>query len=141
MAAAVKIEIVSPERLVLSEEVGAVSVPGAEGYFTVMGDHAALLTTLRPGFVTVGREGEADRSFYVQGGFADVLPSGLTILADSARSAGDFAPAEIEAAIKLAEEAMAAAESLEAKDAAQYLLDGWKNLLLEAAHMDIGAAH
>ncbi|HEY8215126.1 MAG TPA: ATP synthase F1 subunit epsilon [Methylocystis sp.] len=126
------VEIVSPERLILSEEAGAVSVPGSEGYFTVMGDHAALLTTLKPGFVTVGEGGDAHR-YYVEGGFADVSPSGVTILADSARSAGDFSPAEIEAALRRAEETLAAAEGIEAKDAAQYILDGWKNLMLEAA--------
>jgi F-type H+-transporting ATPase subunit epsilon len=128
----VHVEIVSPERLILSEEAGAVSVPGSEGYFTVMGDHAALLTTLKPGFVTVGEGGDAHR-YYVEGGFADVSPSGVTILADSARSAGDFSPAEIEAALRRAEETLAAAEGIEAKDAAQYILDGWKNLMLEAA--------
>lgn len=128
----VHVEIVSPERLILSEEAGAVSVPGSEGYFTVMGDHAALLTTLKPGFVTVGEGGDAHR-YYVEGGFADVSPSGVTILADSARSAGDFSPAEIEAALRRAEQSLAAAEGIEAKDAAQYILDGWKNLMLEAA--------
>ena len=128
----VHVEIVSPERLILSEEAGAVSVPGSEGYFTVMGDHAALLTTLKPGFVTVDEGGDAHR-YYVEGGFADVSPSGVTILADSARSAGDFSPAEIEAALRRAEQSLAAAEGIEAKDAAQYILDGWKNLMLEAA--------
>jgi F-type H+-transporting ATPase subunit epsilon len=82
--------------------------------------------------VTVGEGGDAHR-YYVEGGFADVSPSGVTILADSARSAGDFAPAEIEAALRRAEESLAAAEGIEAKDAAQYILDGWKNLMLEAA--------
>ena len=128
----VRVEIVSPERLILSEDAGAVSVPGSEGYFTVMGDHAALLTTLKPGFVTVGEGSEAHR-YYVEGGFADVSPSGITILADSARTAADFSPAEIEAALRKAEEALAAAEGIEDRDAAQYILDGWKNLMLEAA--------
>lgn len=128
----VRVEIVSPERLILSEDAGAVSVPGSEGYFTVMGDHAALLTTLKPGFVTVG-EGSEARRYYVEGGFADVSPSGVTILADSAKTAADFSPAEIEAALRKAEEALAAAEGIEDRDAAQYILDGWKNLMLEAA--------
>ena len=128
----VHVEIVSPERLILSEDAGAVSVPGSEGYFTVMGDHAALLTTLKPGFVTVGEGGEAHR-YYVEGGFADVSPAGVTILADSAKTAADFAPAEIESAIRAAEASLAAADGIEAKDAATYILDGWKNLMLEAA--------
>lgn len=141
MADAVKIEIVSPEQLVLSEDVASVSVPGSEGYFTVMGEHAATLTTLRPGFVTVTGDDGQTRTYYVQGGFADVSPSGLTILADSAKTAADFETGEIEAEIRAAQEAFDHADSIEDKDAAQYLLDGWKNLMLEAMHMDIGAAH
>ena len=57
MAEGLKIEIVSPERLVLSEVVTSVTVPGTEGYFTVMDDHAPFMTTLRPGFITVNRNG------------------------------------------------------------------------------------
>ncbi|HEV2518547.1 MAG TPA: F0F1 ATP synthase subunit epsilon, partial [Devosia sp.] len=52
MAEGTKLEIVSPERLLLSETVKSVTVPGADGYFTVLGDHAPLMTTLKPGFVT-----------------------------------------------------------------------------------------
>ena len=67
MADAIKIEIVSPESLVLSEEVTSVSVPGQEGYFTVMGEHAPLMTTLKPGFITVEKD-SGNQTFYVQGG-------------------------------------------------------------------------
>ena len=56
MADGVKIEIVSPERLILSEMARSVVVPGADGYFTVMGDHAPLMSTLKPGFITVTDE-------------------------------------------------------------------------------------
>ena len=55
----------------------SVTVPGAEGYFTVLGDHAPLMTTLKPGFITVDRQRPAPAtSFYVRGGFADVSPEG-----------------------------------------------------------------
>jgi F-type H+-transporting ATPase subunit epsilon len=60
MADGLKIEIVSPERLVLSEVVTSVTVPGSEGYFTVMDDHAPFMTTLKPGFITVNRTGNGD---------------------------------------------------------------------------------
>ncbi len=132
MADGVKIEIVSPERLLLSEEVSSVTVPGTDGYFTVLGDHAPLMTTLKPGFVTVvGPQGT--QSIYVQGGFAEVSPEGLTILAEDARPAADFDRAEVEARIATAQTALESGDTPEARSAAQAEIDSWRNLLLEAA--------
>ena len=99
MADSLKIDIVSPERLVISEQARSVTVPGAEGYFTVMGDHAPLMTTLKPGFITVTDTANVAHVFYVRGGFADVAPTGLTILAEEARPVADFNRTEIEALI------------------------------------------
>ena len=65
MAEGLKIEIVSPERLVLSEVVTSVTEPGTEGYFTVMVDHAPFMTTLRPGFITVNGIGGRNEIFLV----------------------------------------------------------------------------
>ena len=85
-----KFELVSPERLLLSEEVESVMVPGTEGYFTVLAHHAPLMSTLKPGVVEVkGLSGEMER-FYVRGGFADVTPSGLTLLAEQAIRLADL---------------------------------------------------
>ncbi len=130
MSEAIKVEIVSPEHLVFSGAVKSVSVPGVEGYFTVMGTHAPLMSILKPGFVSVESEKEAT-SFYVGGGFADVSDSGVTILAEEAKTASDFEPSQIDDAIKQAEGLLAGAETPEAKNSAQALLDGWKNLALE----------
>ena len=130
MADGIKIEIVSPENLVLSEQASSVTVPGADGYFTVMGDHAALMTTLKAGFVTV-TSGGAERTYYVQGGFADVSDAGLTILAEQAKTGADFDRSELDAAIVSAQEALIGATTDQAKQEAQTALDGWKNLLLE----------
>jgi len=130
MAEGIKIEIVSPENLVLSEQASSVTVPGADGYFTVMGDHAALMTTLKAGFVTV-TSGGAERTYYVQGGFADVSDAGLTILAEQAKTGADFDRSELDAAIVSAQEALSAATTDQSKQDAQTALDGWKNLLLE----------
>lgn len=141
MADGIKIEIVSPEHLVLSEQASAVSVPGTEGYFTVMGDHTPLMTTLKPGFITVTGAGDTPKTLYVRGGFADVSSEGLTVLAEEAKSGADFKTSEIEAALTDATEALAAAESPEAKSEAQAELDGWKNLLLEAAFVGVDGAH
>lgn len=131
MAEGIKIEVVSPENLVLSDDVASVTVPGADGYFTVMGDHAAMMTTLKAGFVTVKSGNGEARSFYVRGGFADVSNAGLTILAEEAKTGADFDRSEVDAAIVAAQEALSKAGDDHAKQEAQNTLDGWKNLLLE----------
>lgn len=132
MADGVKIEIVSPERLVISELARSVVVPGADGYFTVMGEHAPLMTTLRPGFVTVTDTANVAHVFYVRGGFADIAPAGLTILAEEARPVADFNRTEIEALIASGMTALEAAKTAEEQDRLQTEIDQWKNLLLDA---------
>ena len=130
---ATQLDIVSPERLVISETVTSVTVPGNEGYFTVLGDHAPLITTLKPGFVTAVDNAGATHSIYVVGGLAEVTGTGVTILADEAKNASDFSRAEVDARIAAAEAKLAAADTLEAKDIVQADLDQWRNLLLESA--------
>lgn len=136
---ATQLEIVSPEKLVISETVTSVTVPGSEGYFTVLGDHAPLITTLKPGFITAVDAAGATRSVYVVGGLAEVTGASVTILADEARPAGDFSRTEVEAKIAEAQAALNAADTLEAKDFAQNRLDQWRNLLLESA--SVATAH
>jgi len=82
MAEPLKFDMVSPERLFLSEEVESVVVPGGEGYFTVFARHAPLMSTLKPGQIEVKSLSGTVQKYFVRGGFADVNPSGLTILAD-----------------------------------------------------------
>ena len=79
-------ELVSPERLLFGGDVESVVVPGTEGEFTVLKDHAPLMSTLKPGVVTVTETGAKETRLFVRGGFADVAPTGLTILAESAVS-------------------------------------------------------
>ena len=79
MADGVHIEIVSPERLALSDDVRSVTVPGVEGYFTVLGEHAPLMRVLRPGFITGTDLQNIAHVYYGRGGLADVAPTGLTI--------------------------------------------------------------
>jgi F-type H+-transporting ATPase subunit epsilon len=141
MADGTKLEIVSPERLVISEAVRSVTVPGADGYFTVLGEHAPLMTTLKPGFITAVDQSGASHSFFVTGGFADVSPAGLTILADSARDAADFSRTEIEQLIAERQAAVDAAATPEEKAALTNELDSWKNLLLDAAVSATATAH
>ncbi|RYE07551.1 MAG: F0F1 ATP synthase subunit epsilon [Hyphomicrobiales bacterium] len=132
MADGVKIEIVSPERLVLSEQARSVVVPGADGYFTVLGDHAPLMTTLKPGFITVTDTANVAHVFYVRGGFADVAPTGLTILAEEARPVADFSRTEVEGLIASGMTALEAAATAEEQERLRSELDQWRNLLLEA---------
>lgn len=107
-------ELVAPERLLFAGEVTQVIVPGSEGEFTVMKDHAPLMTTLRPGIVTVESSGVAQR-LYVRGGFADVAPTGLTILAESALPVEEFSAARLNVEIQGAHDDYNKAASEEGK--------------------------
>jgi len=82
-------ELVSPEKLVFSGEVEQVDVPGAEGDFGVLAGHAPMVTTLRPGILTVSGAG-GDQKIVVLGGFAEVSAEGLTVLADVAEAVEDI---------------------------------------------------
>ena len=86
MADTLKLELVSPERLLLSEQVEMVLVPGTEGVFGVLPLHAPTLSTLRPGFVEVYQGNAVKERFFVTGGFAEVTPTTCTVLVDDAIS-------------------------------------------------------
>ncbi|WP_128290525.1 F0F1 ATP synthase subunit epsilon [Afifella aestuarii] len=77
-------DLVTPSALLISEEVQQVVVPGQEGFFTMLRQHAPLMTTLKPGFLEVLKTGGETQRIYVRGGFADATPDSLTILADFA---------------------------------------------------------
>lgn len=82
-------DLVSPEKLVFSGEVEQVDVPGAEGDFGVLANHAPMVTTLRPGILTVKSSG-GEQKIVVLGGFAEVSADGLTVLADTADTVADI---------------------------------------------------
>lgn len=115
MAEPLKFDLVSPERLLVSEEVESVVVPGSEGYFTVLARHAPFMSTLKPGQIEVKNLAGAVQKFYVRGGFADVTPSGLTILADQAIRLEDLDAAALAQELKNAEEDLADAGDDQAK--------------------------
>lgn len=77
-------ELVSPERLLLSEKVSEVVIPATEGEMTVMANHAPTMTTIKPGVVSVTLASGQTSRYVVFGGFADILPTGCTLLAESA---------------------------------------------------------
>ena len=78
-------ELVTPERLVRSEEVHMVVVPGTEGDFGVLAGHAPVMSTIRDGELAVYRsQGAEPKRIAIQGGFAEVNERGLTVLAERA---------------------------------------------------------
>ena len=82
-------EFVSPETVLFSGDVDQVDLPGIEGDLGVLPGHAPMVTLLRPGIVTIMREGQR-QPVVVVGGFAEMGPSGLTVLADRAGAREDF---------------------------------------------------
>ena len=104
MADALRFDLVSPERLLLSEEVAQVVVPGAEGYFTALAGHAPFMTTLKPGVVDITRAGGEVLRVFVRGGFADVNAAGLTILAEQALPLSEIDAETLAREIRNAEE-------------------------------------
>ena len=90
MADIFKFELVSPERLLVSEDVDAITLPGTGGDMTILNAHAPVMTTLRPGILSVTKPGGAVEEFVVFGGFADVTVGGCTVLAEDATPRGDM---------------------------------------------------
>jgi len=84
MAATLQFELVSPERKLASAQVAMVVVPGTEGDFGVLPGHAPMMSTIRPGVIEIyTSEGTVPSARYqIEGGFAEVTPEGLTILAE-----------------------------------------------------------
>ncbi len=134
---ALHFELVSPEKLVFSGEVTQVDLPGAEGDFGVMEGHAPLVTTLRPGIMTVFAAG-AQQKIVVLGGFAEVSDKGLTVLADTADAVKDFDRAVIAARIAELEQQTAKMEQGNELDKLITRLDHFKevdrHLIGTAAH-------
>jgi len=124
---ALHFEFVSPENVLFSGEVDQVDLPGAEGDLGIFANHAPMVTTLRPGIVTVFRGG-AREAIVVTGGFAEVGPGGLTILADRAVARADFDVATLAAEIKDAEEDVADATDQALRDKLVRHLDQLKAL-------------
>ena len=85
-----RFDLVSPERLLVSAEVDQVDVPGSEGDFGVFANHAPVMTSLRPGVLTVLSQGKQGDKFFVRGGFAEVTAQGLTVLAEEAMPLADL---------------------------------------------------
>ena len=126
--ALLKFELVSPERLLLSAEVQQVTVPGTEGLFTVLPGHAPVLSTLRPGVVDVVTAETQHERIFVRGGFAEVNPRGLTILAEVAIPLAELDSGALERQISNAAEDVNDAQDDETRRRAQESLDHLRDL-------------
>ena len=120
--------LVSPERLLISADVDQVDVPGSEGDFGVLANHAPVMTTLRPGVLTIQAPGKAGEKFFVRGGFAEVTLQGLTVLAEEAMPLAELDPSALDRRIKNAEEDVADAKDDAARRRAQDQLNALREL-------------
>ena len=125
---ALHFELVSPARLLFSGEVLSVIIPGTEGEMTIMPSHAPVLSTLRPGIVTVAKDGGTSEKIFVRGGFAEVNAKGLTVLAETAIPMAELDASAMSAQIKSAEDEVAAAKDDEDKRKANESLEQLKGL-------------
>jgi F-type H+-transporting ATPase subunit epsilon len=120
-------DLVSPEKLLFAGDVGQVDLPGSEGDLGVLAGHAPLVTALRPGIIVVYREG-GDLRVVVNGGFAEVGPAGLTVLADMAVPVEEFDRTVLAGEIKDTEEDAADATDSWQRDKLARRLDQLKAL-------------
>ena len=121
MADKLHFALVSPEREVFHGEVDHVVVPGSEGEFGVSPNHAPVMSVIKPGALKVFNDG-VERRIFVNGGFADVTPEGLTVLAEEAVDLGDDDPAQLEQQLKNAQEDLRDANTEDRRAAAQAML-------------------
>lgn len=115
-------DLVSPEKLLLSEDVEMVVVPGDEGDFGVLIGHAPLISALRPGVIDTYTGDKVEKRIFVAGGFAEVTGERCTVLAEEAMPVEDIDQAEAEARIASAREALEQADNDLARGQAELAL-------------------
>ena len=108
--ATMRLDIITAEKLVYSDEVSSVVAPGSAGQLGILPNHAPLLTSLKPGELKVLKEGE-ESNIAVSGGFLEVLQNVVTILADTAERAEDIDFERAEAAMKRAQDKVNSSDS------------------------------
>jgi F-type H+-transporting ATPase subunit epsilon len=101
----IRLEIVTPERAVLTDEVDMVIAPASEGYVGILPHHAPLLTTLGPGELRI-KKGGVETSLAVFGGFMDVRPDRVVILTDAAEQADEIDESRAQAARERAKQTL-----------------------------------
>jgi F-type H+-transporting ATPase subunit epsilon len=109
MAGTFKFELVTPERMVLSQDASQAVVPGVEGEFTVLSGHAPVIAALRPGVVDASLADGRSMRVFVKGGFAEVDADRLVVLAERATDIAELDTAGLAAELETAEAELAAA--------------------------------
>jgi F-type H+-transporting ATPase subunit epsilon len=123
MADTFRFELVTPERMALSEDVAEVVVPGVEGEFTVLPGHAPTVSALRPGVIEVALPDASKTRIFVKGGFAEVDAGHLTVLAERALAVEEMDAAVVAAELEAAEAELAAAGDDASRLAAAFAVD------------------
>jgi len=118
MTDSVKFELVTPERLLVSETAAMVVMPGTEGDFGVLPGHAPLISTIRPGRVAVYKEGGSVDAYFVSGGFAEAGPERCALLAEEALLVGAIDVQRAKMRLEKAQAALEAAEDEDGREAA-----------------------
>ncbi|WP_417589684.1 F0F1 ATP synthase subunit epsilon [Pararhodobacter oceanensis] len=122
MADTMQFDLVSPERMLLSTQASEVQIPGAEGEMTAMPGHSPTITTLRPGVLKVTSGGQTSE-FAVTGGFAEVAPEGVTIMAERALPRAEMTSEVLKDWVAEARKSHEEAHPTVADDAAKLLSD------------------
>jgi F-type H+-transporting ATPase subunit epsilon len=125
MASKISFDLVSPEKLLLSAQADMVTVPGTEGYMGVMAGHAPVVTTLRAGMIDVNADGRDDR-YFIRGGFAEIGPAKITVLAEEAVPMTELDLAVLDQRIQDAQEDEIAAQTDAERLRAAQLVDDLK---------------
>jgi len=111
MATQFLLSVVSPDKAVVEEQVSAIVAPGTEGYFGVMAGHVPIIAALRPGLIEYSDASSNRHYVYIGGGFAEVQPDRVTILADEAERAQDIDISRAEHSLEEARKALRGEES------------------------------
>lgn len=111
MVEALKLELVSPEKLILSENVEMAVLPGGEGDFGVMRGHSPVISTLRPGEIVIFEKNKVKSRIFVGGGFVEVNDQVCTILAEDVENVDDIDRDEALKMLGVVEEEMRATEN------------------------------
>ncbi|WP_376093432.1 ATP synthase F1 subunit epsilon [Roseomonas sp. CCTCC AB2023176] len=106
MAGTFDLELVSPEKLILSRPVEMATIPAAEGEMGVLPGHSPMIVALRGGVIRVRENGQETERLFVMGGFAEVTPTRVTVLAEEATPVADLSRAEAERRLAEAEAAL-----------------------------------
>ncbi len=125
MAEKILFDLVSPERLLLSQAVDMVTIPGSEGYMGVVAGHMPLVSSLRAGMIDMMNDG-VDTRFFIRGGFAEIDAGHVTVLADEAVPMTELDLAVLDQRIKDAQEDEIAAKSDAERTKAAQLVDDLK---------------